>query len=339
MLLMTSSQRRRWHPTPVLLPGKSHGRRSLVGCSPWGREESDMTEWLHFHLSLPCIGEGNGNLLQCPCLENPRDGGAWWAAIYGVAQSRTRLKGLSSSSMTSSDVSFIHIFLFLVMLGLRCYTWAFSGYGDEGSSLLRCVGHCGGCSCGGVLALGVQALVVVVLLGMWNLPRLGIEPVSRVLQGRCLSTVPPGKPPSVLFEDALDKLQISSLQAPGIHLIKHLDSYDWFDSFVAQSQICGPSAVTAWIPVVDICDVALSLVPFYCLFLFALIYLSLLFQLCCMIFILSKIHFKMRQGLNGYLYHSYGISWANINKKIPLEILPKVWMIMGENFKCFNYLW
>jgi len=157
MLLMTSSRRRRWHPTAVLLPGKSHGRRSLVGCSPWGREELDMTEWLHFHLSLSRIGEGNGNLLQCPCLENPRDGGAWWADIYGVAQSRTRLKGLSSSSMTSSDVSFIYIFLFLVMLGLRCYTWAFSSYGDEGSSLLWCVGHCGGCSCCGVLALGVQA--------------------------------------------------------------------------------------------------------------------------------------------------------------------------------------
>ena len=87
-----------WHPTPVLLPGKSHGWRSLVGCSPWGREESDMTEWLHFHFWLPCIGEGNGNPLQCSCLENPRDGGAWWAAIYGVAQSRTRLKRLSSSS-------------------------------------------------------------------------------------------------------------------------------------------------------------------------------------------------------------------------------------------------
>ena len=54
-------QRRRWHPTPVLLPGKSHGRRSLVGCSPWGREESDMTERLHFHFSLSCTGEGNGN--------------------------------------------------------------------------------------------------------------------------------------------------------------------------------------------------------------------------------------------------------------------------------------
>ena len=53
-----------WHPTPVLLPGKSHGWRSLVGCSPWGREESDTTERLHFHFSLSCIGEGNGNPLQ-----------------------------------------------------------------------------------------------------------------------------------------------------------------------------------------------------------------------------------------------------------------------------------
>ena len=87
-----------WHPTPVLLPGKSHGQRSLVGCSPWGREESDMTEQFHFHFSLSCIGEGNGNPLHCSCLENPRDGGAWWAAIYGFAQSWTRLKRLSSSS-------------------------------------------------------------------------------------------------------------------------------------------------------------------------------------------------------------------------------------------------
>ena len=61
-------------PTPVLLPGKSHGWRGLVGCSPWGREEWDTTERLHFHFSLSCIGEGNGNPLQCSCLENPRDG-------------------------------------------------------------------------------------------------------------------------------------------------------------------------------------------------------------------------------------------------------------------------
>ena len=71
------------------LAWKIDGRRSLVGCSPWGHEESDTTERLHFHFSLSCIGEGNGNPLQCSCLENPRDGGAWWAAIYGVAQSRT----------------------------------------------------------------------------------------------------------------------------------------------------------------------------------------------------------------------------------------------------------
>ena len=64
------------NPTPAFLPGKSHGRRSLVGCSPWGLEDSDTTERLHFHFSLSCIGEGNGNPLQCSCLENPRDGGA-----------------------------------------------------------------------------------------------------------------------------------------------------------------------------------------------------------------------------------------------------------------------
>ena len=85
-------QRRPWQPTPVLLPGKSHGQRSLVGCSPWGRTKSDTSEQLHFQFSLSCIGKGNGNPLQCSCLENPRDGGAWWAVIYGVAQSQTRLK-------------------------------------------------------------------------------------------------------------------------------------------------------------------------------------------------------------------------------------------------------
>jgi len=107
-----TSRRRRWHPTPVLLPGKSHGWRSLGGCSPWGHEELDATERLHFHFLLACIGEGNGNPLQCFCLENSRDRGAWWAAIYGVAQSRTRLKRLSSSSSSSSMIP-----LFLVFWG------------------------------------------------------------------------------------------------------------------------------------------------------------------------------------------------------------------------------
>ena len=69
------------------LPGKSHGWRSLVDCSPWGRKESDTTERLYFHFSLSCIGEGNGNPFQCSSLENLRDRGAWLAVIYGVAQS------------------------------------------------------------------------------------------------------------------------------------------------------------------------------------------------------------------------------------------------------------
>ena len=95
-------RRRQWHPTPVFLPGKSHGRRSLVGYSPWGGKESDTTERLHFPFSLSCIGEGNGNPFQCSCLENPRDGGAWWAAVYEVVQSWTWLKWLSSGSSSSS---------------------------------------------------------------------------------------------------------------------------------------------------------------------------------------------------------------------------------------------
>ena len=96
-------QRRQWNPTPVFLPGKSHRWRNLVGCGPWGHEESDTAERLHFHFSLSCIGEGNGNPLQCSCPENPRDRGAWWTTVYGVTQSWTRLKWLSSSS--SSRVS------------------------------------------------------------------------------------------------------------------------------------------------------------------------------------------------------------------------------------------
>ena len=101
MSFVLSLWRRQWHPTPVLLPGKPHGRRSLVGCSPWGHKESNTTERLHFHFSLSCIGEGDGNPLQCSCLENPRDGGAWWAAVYGVTQGQIRLKQLSSSSSST----------------------------------------------------------------------------------------------------------------------------------------------------------------------------------------------------------------------------------------------
>jgi len=80
-----------------------------VGCSPWGLEESDTTERLHFDFSLSCIGEGNGNPIPCSCLENPGDGRAWWAAVYGVAQSRTRLKRLSSSSSICLSNSFYRV--------------------------------------------------------------------------------------------------------------------------------------------------------------------------------------------------------------------------------------
>ena len=74
------------------------GTEEPGGLQSMGSLQSDTTERLQFHSSLSCIGEGNGNPLQCSCLENPRDGGAWWADIYGVAQSWTRLKRLSSSS-------------------------------------------------------------------------------------------------------------------------------------------------------------------------------------------------------------------------------------------------
>ena len=98
-------------PHSSTLAWKIHGQRSLVSYSPCGCEESDTTERLHFHFSLSCIGEGNGNPLQCSCLENPRE--AWWAAIYGIAQSRTRLKQLSSSNNTN-----FHLFSELFFLCL-----------------------------------------------------------------------------------------------------------------------------------------------------------------------------------------------------------------------------
>ena len=101
---LTLCRRRQWHPTPVLLPGKSHGRRGLVGCSPWVPRSqtrlSDFTFTFHFH-ALEKEMATHSSILA---LENPRDGGAWWAAVYGVAWSRTRLKWLSSSSSSSNFV-------------------------------------------------------------------------------------------------------------------------------------------------------------------------------------------------------------------------------------------
>ena len=108
--------RKKWPHTPVLLPGKSHGQRSLVGYSPWGCEESDTTEWLHFRFSLSCVGEGNDNLLQYSCLENPRDRGSWWTAVYGVAQGWTQLKRLSNSSSSNRCVVVSHVVLICISL-------------------------------------------------------------------------------------------------------------------------------------------------------------------------------------------------------------------------------
>ena len=96
--LLCFKEARQWQSTPVLFPGKSHGQRILVGCSPWSHEELDTTERLHFHFSLSCIREGNGNPLQSSCLENPKDGGDWWAAIYGITQSQTQLKDLAAAA-------------------------------------------------------------------------------------------------------------------------------------------------------------------------------------------------------------------------------------------------
>ena len=98
LFLIPAHRRRQWHPTPVLFAWKILWMEEPGGLQSMGSLESDTTERLHFHFSLSCIGEGNGNPLQCSCLENPRDGGAWWAAISGVTQSRTWLKRLSSSS-------------------------------------------------------------------------------------------------------------------------------------------------------------------------------------------------------------------------------------------------
>ena len=76
--------RRKWQPTPVFLPRECSGQRSLVGCCPWVAQSQTWLRRLSMHV---CIGEGNGNPLQYSCLENPRDGGAWWAAVYAVTQS------------------------------------------------------------------------------------------------------------------------------------------------------------------------------------------------------------------------------------------------------------
>ena len=94
--------KRKWQPTPVFLPTESQGWRSLVGCHLWGCTESDTTERLHLYFSLSRIGEGNGNPLQCSCLQNPRDGGALVGRCLWGRTGWTQLKRLSSSSRALS---------------------------------------------------------------------------------------------------------------------------------------------------------------------------------------------------------------------------------------------
>ena len=131
--------RRQWHPTPVFLPGKSHGQRSLVGCSPWGGWGSDMTERLHFHFSLICIGEGNDNPLQYSCLENPRDGGAWWAAIYGVTRVGHDWSDLAAAAAAAGRLDIAKHLLVLSILkittGAKIWVWCWQALELEGLSL------------------------------------------------------------------------------------------------------------------------------------------------------------------------------------------------------------
>ena len=114
--------RRQWHPTPVLVLGKSHGWRSLVGCS-MGSQESDTTERLHFHFSLSCIGEGNGNPLQCSCLENPRDSGPPSKGSHRVGHDGSDLAAAAAAEMGPSSWGFCKLFMCKLMLKFESLIW------------------------------------------------------------------------------------------------------------------------------------------------------------------------------------------------------------------------
>ena len=118
-------------PTTISEKAVATHSSTLAWKIPWAEEPGGLqsmgslrvggtTEWLHFHFSLSCIGEGNGNPLQCTCRENPRDGGAWWATVSGVAQSRTQLNRLSSSSSSSSRSSNLKLSTYLLFWVTVC---------------------------------------------------------------------------------------------------------------------------------------------------------------------------------------------------------------------------
>ena len=142
-------------PEKAMAPHSSTLARKIPWMEEPGRLQSmgslgvGPTKRLHFHFSLSCIGEGNGNPLRCSCLENPRDGEAWWAAVYGVAQSRTRLKRLSSSS--SRTVLNLHgsVRACSVWATLHCCEWALEHRLDKKFTILPVIflTHCCCCCC------------------------------------------------------------------------------------------------------------------------------------------------------------------------------------------------
>ena len=155
-----------------------------------GSLRSDTTERLHFDFSLSCIGAGNGNPLQCSCLENPRDRGVWWAAVYGVTQSRTRLKRLSSSSSI-----WPHRVFSCGMQDLHCAIWD--------------------------LSLLLSGFSLVGALGMQDLSSL-TRNLSPALEGRFLTTGPPGKSLILFFQSQNFPEQV------GVHrILSHLVTVEW----------------------------------------------------------------------------------------------------------------
>ena len=137
------------------------------GLQSMGLLESDTTERLHFHFSLSCIGEGNGDPLQCSCLENPKDRGAWWAAVYGVAQSWTRLKRLSSSS--------IHIYIYVLFHSFLIFHFGLL-HNFECSSLCYKIRLC---------CLSILYIIVCICLSQTPNPTLPCFPSTLVTEQVC----------------------------------------------------------------------------------------------------------------------------------------------------------
>ena len=149
-----------------------------------------MTERLHFHFSLSRIGEGNGNPLQCFCLENPRDGGAWWAVVHGITQSRTQLKWLSSSSSSITDFTWICTLFYILQNAFTFFSLFVLTYLNKAASNEFPFGNVfwdfSFKQNNRLSVLGVSCSVACGILVPWP----GIEPTSPALKGRFLTTRP-----------------------------------------------------------------------------------------------------------------------------------------------------